>query len=177
MSDNRIKILGISGSLRSNSSNTAIIKMAAKLASSHVNFLIYEGLADLPLFDDSNQVPPTVNELRTLLKSADGVFFCTPEYAFGIPGSLKNALDWTVSSGELMDKPVAVITAAINGEKAHASLLLTLNALSATIVEGATLVIPFIRTKLNDKGEVVDPSTIKSIESILNVLVETTQGK
>jgi NAD(P)H-dependent FMN reductase len=63
-----------------------------------------------------------VFELRNRLNNAHGVLICAPEYAFGVPGILKNLLDWTVGSGEFVNKPLAVITAATRGDKAHASL-------------------------------------------------------
>jgi NAD(P)H-dependent FMN reductase len=146
----------------------------ALMAPGNVKVILYEGLASLPHFnpvlDDDDSSEP-VRELRQLLSSANGVIICTPEYAFGVPGSLKNALDWTVSSGELTNKPVAIITASLVGEKAHASLLQIFTALSSKVSKEATLLIPFIRTKLDDKGEVSDPETLKSIHSVLTALV------
>ncbi len=136
----------------------------------NVEVFLYEGLGELPHFnpvlDDENSSEP-VKELRHLLSSSHGVIICTPEYAFGVPGSLKNALDWTVSSGEFTNKPVAVITASLGGDKAHAALLQVFTALSSRIEEGATLLIPFIRTKLNEKGEVTDPQTLSALQSVL----------
>jgi len=90
---------------------------------------IYGGLDDLPHFSpdrDGDDPPRSVGRLRELLRTADGVLIGTPEYAFGVPGALKNALDWTVSSGEFDGKPVAAISASplyTGGAKAHASLL------------------------------------------------------
>jgi len=112
------------------------------------------------------------------LFESDGVFVCTPEYAFGVPGTLKNALDWTVSSGELTYKPVALITAASVGKNAHAALLLILSALAAKVTEEATLVIPFIRAKLNDKGEIKDEETVKAVKKVIHAFLknlETTE--
>src|SRR5579871_3597845 len=126
-----ISILAISGSLRSNSSNNAVNNAAAELVYGDVNFIIYQGLGCLPHFNDSQDPAPEVLEFRKMLTEADGVLICSPEYAFGVPGVLKNALDWTVASGEFVNKPVALITAATGGTNAHASLLLTLTALSA----------------------------------------------
>jgi NAD(P)H-dependent FMN reductase len=170
----KMRILAISGSLRSNSANTNILRKIAALSPGNTEVILYEGLSDLPHFnpviDDENS-SEAVKQFRDLLSSVNGVIICTPEYAFGVPGSLKNALDWTVSSGEFTNKPVAIITAAVGGEKAHASLLQVFTALSSKVTEGATLLIPFIRTKLNDKGEVSDPETLKSIQSVLNALL------
>ena len=100
--------------------------MVAGLVPGQVEFTIYNGLAGIPAFNDSNEMPEPVAEFIKLLSEADGVFFCIPEYAFGVPGALKNALDWTVSSSTAFpDKPVALITAATGGDKAHAAFLLT----------------------------------------------------
>jgi chromate reductase, NAD(P)H dehydrogenase (quinone) len=170
--EKKIKIVAISGSLRTNSSATCIVKHVMKLFPEIINFILYDGIGKLPHFDDNENVAPVVTVFRKLLMEADGVFICQPEYAFGVPGSLKNALDWTVSSGELVDKPLALVTAATGGDKAHAALLLTLGALSSKIAEGATLLIPFVRTKLNDKGEVIDAEIVQSLTSVVQALVQ-----
>ncbi len=80
---------------------------------------------------DTEEPPGTVKDLRRRLKESDGVLICTPEYVFGVPGALKNAIDWAVSSGEFSDKPTALITASLGGEKAHESLFLTLQTVEA----------------------------------------------
>ena len=165
-------ILGISGSLRANSSASAILNVVAGLVPEHVEFTVYNGLAEIPAFNDSNDIPATVEAFIKLLSDADGVFFVIPEYAFGVPGALKNALDWTVSSSTAFpDKPVALITAATGGDKAHAAFLLTLKAISSKIPGGATLLLSFIRSKLNEKNEVKDPATLDSIKKAINSLI------
>ncbi len=123
-------ILAISGSLRPNSSNNKVIDTATAMLAGKANVTLYDGLGKLPHFDDSKEEYAEVARWRQLLRQADGVLICSPEYAFGVPGSLKNALDWTVSSGELVYKPLALITAATGGDKAHAALLNTFRALS-----------------------------------------------
>jgi len=171
--NNKIKVVAISGSLRNNSSATFILKHVIKLFPEAIDFILYEGVSKLPHFDDNENSVPDVIAFRKLLAEADGVFICQPEYAFGVPGSLKNALDWTVSSGELTGKPVALVTAATGGDKAHAALLLILKAVSSKVEEGATLLIPFVRTKLNDKGEVTNVEIAQSLSSVVNALVQT----
>ena len=171
-----MNILGISGSLRASSTNTAILRAVATLAPENMRVILYNGLAELPHFSpelDGDNAHASVQTLREQLQAADGVLFCTPEYAYGIPGSLKNALDWTVSSGEFVDKPVAVISASpstTGGDKAQASLLLTLSALSAHVVEGGTLLIPQVRTKMNASGEVTDAKTRQELRAVLDTL-------
>lgn len=167
----RPTILAISGSLRANSSNNAVIAAAATLLAGKADVIIYEGLGALPHFDDSKDPSPEVIELRDSIRNADGVFICSPEYAFGVPGSLKNALDWTVSSGDFVNKPVALITAATGGDKAHASLRLTLTVLSSQLAEDTCLLIPFIRSKMNAGGQVSDQATILSIEHVMDALI------
>jgi chromate reductase len=180
-----MKILAISGSLRASSTNTTLVRFIMHLAPENMEMTLYEGLADLPHFspdlDDKDHSQPSVQMLRQLLQDADGVLICTPEYAFGVPGSLKNALDWTVSSGEISRKPVAAISASplwTGGDKAHASLMLTLTALGATVPEGGTLSIPSINKKLNANGEVSDLETVEALRSVLAALarqVETSK--
>jgi len=128
-----MKIIAICGSLRSQSSNLALLRAAAAIAA---EVEIYEGLATLPHFNPDDDVegatpPPAVDELRAMLNEADGILISSPEYAHGVPGSLKNALDWLVSDGALVDKPVAVINASpVGGEFARDSLVETLRTMN-----------------------------------------------
>ncbi len=165
------KILAISGSLRYGSTNHNILKYLSGLIPADIEYAIYQDLASIPPFDpglDNDNPPPSVEALRKLLSNVDGIVICTPEYAFGVPGQLKNMLDWLVSSSSLVDKPVALITASLNGEYAHASLLLTLGALSANVDKDATLLIQFIRAKMDDEGNLKDEETIRSLNMVLN---------
>ncbi|SHG40224.1 NAD(P)H-dependent FMN reductase [Chryseolinea serpens] len=165
-----IKILALVGSLRATSSNHVVVKHLARLAPDEVDFQVYDGMGKLPLFDDSETTPPAVQDLRDKLSAADGILICTPEYAFGVPGALKNALDWTVSSAELVNKPVALITASTGGEKAHAALLYILEALSARVADDARLLISFIRAKLKN-GEVSDGDTLRALNTVLTAII------
>ena len=110
------------------------------------------------------------------MKEADGVIISTPEYAFGVPGALKNALDWTVSSGELNEKPTIAISASPlyeGGSKAMTSLLLTLNALGTKISSNSHLSIPNISKKINKEGEITEQQTITDLKSLFVTLLET----
>lgn len=172
-SGGRGAILAIPGSLRSGSTNHNILKHLGGLVPSDVEYSIYTNLALIPPFDPGNDdyyPPEPVFELRELLKLADGIIICTPEYAFGVPGQLKNMLDWMVSSGSLVDKPVALITASLGGEHAHASLRLTLGALSARVIDDANLVISFIRSKM-DGDKVADEDLRKKLDEVLKVFL------
>jgi chromate reductase len=171
MQHKKITILAVPGSLRATSSNVKLVKEVQKWAPPHVDFIIYEDLASLPAFDDSEEEGEAVAAWRRQLSAADGVFICSPEYAFGIPGALKNAIDWTVRSGDLVNKPLALITAASGGDKAHAAWLQIFSVLTAKIPEGGTLLIPFIKAKFNEKGEIADASTRNAIHSVLLSLI------
>ncbi|PWT74125.1 MAG: hypothetical protein C5B59_11770 [Bacteroidetes bacterium] len=101
------KIVCIAGSIRKDSSSYALAKSIPQLVQNPMDFILFEDLARLPHFDGEEPAPEIISRFRSEIHSADGVIICSPEYAFGIPGSLKNALDWTVSSGEFYQKPVA----------------------------------------------------------------------
>ena len=165
------KILAISGSLRNGSTNHNILKYLGTLIPADIEYSIYDDMASIPPFDpglDTDDTPQAVAILRQLINDTDGIIICTPEYAFGVPGQLKNMLDWLVSSSSLVDKPVALITASLGGEHAHASLLLTLGALSANVDLDATLLIQFIRSKMDEEGNLTDKETISNLNIVLN---------
>ncbi|MBS1599448.1 MAG: NAD(P)H-dependent oxidoreductase [Bacteroidetes bacterium] len=172
-----IRILSICGSLRPNSSNHSIVNAIAGLMPEYVDFLRYNGLATLPAFDDSIDQSPAVINFRRQLSNADGILICTPEYAFGVPGSLKNALDWTVGTGEFVDKPVALVVASTGGENAYASLLLTLKALSARMEKDGSALISYVRSKLDNKGNVSDPETLKILQTVIDRLLVNMHDK
>ncbi len=139
-----MRILGISGSLRAVSSNRALLEAAQAAAPEGVQLEIYEGLAELPQFNpdlDDEGVSPRVQEWREELRRSDAVIFSTPEYAHGVPGALKNALDWVVGSGELIDKPVALFNASARGTYAQASLTETLTVMSARFIAEACVTV------------------------------------
>lgn len=168
----KIKILAIPGSLRKDSSNHKVINKITSMLTQDVEFKIYNDIGRLPHFDGEENYE-LVDEWRKQLREADGIIICTPEYAFGVPGSLKNALDWTVSSVELYDKPLALITASSSGEKGHAALLQTLTALSAKMTDDTKLLIPFIRAKFDANGELADDvfnAVKKVLDSLINLI-------
>ncbi|PJJ52765.1 NADPH-dependent FMN reductase [Hymenobacter chitinivorans] len=174
-------LLAFGGSLRPASTTGQLLRAAAALAPASVRFGFYEGLADLPHFSpelDAEPLPRAVTTLRQRLAAADGILFCTPEYAYGMPGAFKNALDWTVSTTLLTNKPVAIMSASpsfLGGDKAHAALQLTLTALNTQIVEEASLLIPGVRTKLSATGEVTDAATRQQLQRVVAALGQACQ--
>ena len=178
-----MKILAISGSLRAESSNTALLHAAAALAPEGVHITIYDGLKGLPYFDpglEPEEAPGPVMDFRAGLKAADAVLICTPEYAHGMPGILKNALEWTVASGEFVAKPVAALSASPSsggGEKARAWLVQTLAVMSAEIVPEASLSLPFVRTKLKAHQEGRDPALAETLRAVLEALARAVEAR
>jgi NAD(P)H-dependent FMN reductase len=130
----KILIGGISGSLRTNSVNTHVLNHLGRICGPDIALSQFTDIDKLPFFnpDKDTQLPiESVSSLNSFIESADVVIFCTPEYAFGVPGVLKNALDWLVSSGVIYQKPVGTISASPGpggGDKAHMFLRLTLSA-------------------------------------------------
>ena len=114
-----MRILAVSGSLRHDSHNTALLREAAKLAPAGVDVELWEGIGDLPVYDqdlDDGDVPESVRRLRDAWGSADAILFATPEYNGSVPGGLKNAVDWASRpKGEaaLLNRTVAVVGASM----------------------------------------------------------------
>src|SRR5207248_7441893 len=138
-----MRVLGISGSLRRDSHNTELLRAAATLLPSGVEFELYEGLKDIPPFneDEEHNAPEAVHDLRERIGAADAVLFATPEYNHSIPGVLKNAVDWVsrpVETNTLRNKPVAVIgasTGMFGAVWAQAELRKVLAALGARVID------------------------------------------
>jgi len=171
----RKKILAISGSTRQNSSNGNLLKAIAALFEDSMEMTIFEGIATLPHFnpDETDKTIAEVMQFRDLISNADGVIICTPEYAHGVPGSLKNAIDWTVSTNEFSHKPTALITASTDGRSGHAALLETLKTIEAGNVDQLQLLISFIRTKINADNIITDESTLLAIKKLIADLLQT----
>ncbi|CAN5365698.1 NADPH-dependent FMN reductase [soil metagenome] len=177
----QINILGISGSLKSTSTNTNILKFISTIVPVHVSLKLFGSLDSLPHFNpETTETIPAVENLRQQIKEADAVVVSTPEYAFGMPGVLKNALDWIVSSGELNEKPVAASSASplyTGGDKALGSLLLTLTALGTNMGAGSSLSIANVKSKITDAGEISDDETTTALMLMLNELINKIKFK
>jgi NAD(P)H-dependent FMN reductase len=163
-------VLAICGSTRTRSTNLNLIKAIAALAKDTFDTTIYEGLDAIPHFNpdlDTDDPPAAVTVFRNTLHSFDGLLICTPEYAMGVPGTLKNAIDWTVSSMEFSNKPVALITASSVGQKGHAALLETLKVIEARMTDDTRLLISFAKTKISEEGKVTDEKTLREVERLI----------
>ena len=137
-----MKILTLCGSLRANSSNRALLRAYERLAPSNISVQHYEQLGELPHFNpdlDTETVPHHVGTLHSLMARADAVVISTPEYAHGLPGVFKNALDWLVSDPAFVGKPVAILHASRGSNWALDSLTEVLRTMSARIIESASV--------------------------------------
>jgi len=150
-----LRVLAICGSLRAGSSNRALVDAATLLAPDGVEVSIYQQLDRLPAFNpdlDTEAPPRVVAEFRSALHNSDAVLISSPEYAHGVPGVLKNALDWVVSSGEFIDKPVAVVNASGRATHAWKSLTETLTVMSARVIDDASITVPLDGKRLDGSG-------------------------
>ncbi|MEP6673539.1 MAG: NADPH-dependent FMN reductase [Ferruginibacter sp.] len=178
--DSRKKILAICGSTRSNSTNLQLIKAIAEIAAADIDIEIYSDLSFLPHFNpdlDNEAVPDSVKIFRSKIENVDGILICTPEYVFSLPGSLKNAIEWMVSTTLFSGKPVALITASGLGEKAHESLLLIMKTVEAKFTEQTQLHISGARTKVNMKNKITDAATMEKIKLLLNAFINLINEK
>ena len=167
-----MRIVGISGSLQAGSANTALLVVARARAAEGVEVVLFDALAAIPAFNpDTVEPPAAVADLRGLVQSADGLVIATPEYAFGLPGALKNALDWLVGTGELYEKPVVVVSAAPSAERglnARADLERTLRGQGARVLASATIAVP---TRMRGQ-EIDDPTITTAVDTAVATLVD-----
>jgi NAD(P)H-dependent FMN reductase len=147
-----IRVLAICGSLREGSSNRAVVDAAILLAPAGTRMRVFNGLDAIPPFNpdvDVDPAPMGVARFRDALKASDAVLISSPEYAHGVSGVMKNALDWVVGSGELVDKPVALVNATSRATIAHTSLRETLVTMSARMVDEASVTVPLDGKRLD----------------------------
>ena len=173
------KILAISGSTKSQSSNLALLQFLKEKYRKVFDIEIYSNIDQLPHFNpdlDQEPVPTEVENLRLKIEMADGVIICTPEYVFSLPGSLKNAIEWMVSTTLFSNKPLGLIVAAASGEKAFESLLLIMRTLEADLSDSSNVLIKSIKGKLNEKREVIDSKTLVDLDQLVSILDKKTSN-
>ena len=147
-----MRILTLCGSLRAQSSNCALLRAYERLVPSGIDFERYEKLGELPHFNpdlDGKTVPDEIGALRGLIAAADALLISTPEYAHGLPGAFKNALDWLVSDPALAGKPVVILHASRGSTWALDSLREVLQTMAARIIESASVSLPLGSTQLD----------------------------
>jgi chromate reductase len=178
------RILGISGSLRRDSHNTSLLRAAAEAAGPDAELELYDGLKEIPPYDEDDDVhprPPSVARLNEAITSADAVLFSTPEYNSSIPGQLKNAIDWVsrpVATNALRNKPVAVVGASTGGFGAvwaQAELRKVLSALGARVLD-VELPVPHAHTRFEDGG-LTDDEIRAALEDVLEALTDAAEQR
>jgi chromate reductase len=175
-----MNVLGISGSLRRDSHNAKLLRVAGDMFESEgAEFEIYPDLKLVPPYDeddDRDPAPASVAHLRAAVADADAVFFSTPEYNSSMPGQLKNALDWLsrpVGSPALRNKPVAVIgasTGMFGAVWSQAELRKALAAAGARVVEGEVAV-GHAHTRFDEQGILNDPNLADQVREVVETLI------
>jgi len=145
-----LNIIAISGSLRAASTNSALVAALARNAPPGCRVTVYDGLGRLPIFnpdDEGERTPAEASKLIDAVTHADGVIVSCPEYAHGVPGGLKNALDWLVSRDAAVSKPAMLVHASPRSLFARAALAEVMRTMSFALYEGAALEIVLLGKK------------------------------
>jgi len=171
-----IRLLAISGSLRAASSNSRLVAALRRLAPADIAVEIYEDLGGLPHFNPDldagdDALPALVLALRRKIGRCDGLVICSPEYAHGVAGVMKNALDWLVASLEFPEKPVALINASPRATHAQAHMRETLATMSARLIDAACVAVPLQGRSLDVDGIVADGALAGGLRAALAAFV------
>jgi chromate reductase len=180
-----MRVLGISGSLRRDSYNAALLRHVGELFETEgAEFEIYHGLRDIPAYDedsDTEDAPEAVLRIREAVREADAVFFVTPEYNSSIPGALKNALDWVsrpLATSALRYKPVAVIGASsgmFGAVWAQAELRKVLSAIGARVTEGE-VALGNAGERFDENGRLNEPNLEQEVHEVVVTLLADAQS-
>ena len=171
-----MRLLAISGSLRRASANTAALEALAKLAPEGVKVLVYRELAELPPFNPDDDLedrpkPEPIERLRALVGASDALIIAAPEYAHGVPGALKNALDWLVASETFAGKPVALINTSPRAFHAQASLREILSTMAARLLPEASAEISLTGKTVTVEDILADPVCARRLKDSLEALL------
>lgn len=170
------RLLTVSGSLRAGSSNAVLLSAVERLAPADVVVSAYTGVAVLPAFnpdveESESPLPEPVMQWRAAIGDADAVLISSPEYVHGIPGALKNALDWIVGGSEIVGKPVGVLSASAASRFAHPQLIEVLRTMSANVVPEAAVVIDIPRRGVAVEQLVNDAGMSARLRAVISALV------
>ncbi|PKD40591.1 hypothetical protein CWO84_08935 [Methylomonas sp. Kb3] len=164
-----MKILALSGSLRAASINSAVLRVVKQLAPASIEVRLFSGLGELPLYnpDLESALPTVAKQLRNEVASADALLIASPEYAHGVTGTIKNALDWLVAFEGFVDKPVAVLNATPRAHHADAALRETLVTMSATLIEAASITLPLPSAHIGEAELLAMPEIVSLLTGVL----------
>jgi NAD(P)H-dependent FMN reductase len=163
-------IFAIIGSASENSSNLKLVNKISELTQEYFNVTVFDNLALLPHFSSELSIentPQTILDFREMILKADGILICTPEYVFSIPSRLKNAIEWCVATTVFSQKPLGIITASASGQKGHEELKLIMRTVEAHFTEATTLLIPGIKSKIDEEGNILDEPVLKKLTSFI----------
>jgi chromate reductase, NAD(P)H dehydrogenase (quinone) len=174
-----MKILALCGSLRAASINAMLLRVVARLAPAGIQVTIFDGLRDLPLFNPDLEAenPVSVRALYEAVAGSDALIIASPEYAHGVSGTIKNALDWLVGFEPFAGKTVAVLNASPRSHHADDSLRETLRTMAAQIVESASISIPLLGSGLDECAWVAHPSMAEAVRSSLRAIQESIESR
>ncbi len=176
-----MKLIAISGSLRASSHNTAVLAAARDLAPAGVTIELFDGIVRLPFFNSdletADRLPEEVVVFRKVVGDADGVLISSPEYARGVSGVMKNALDWLVGSEEFPGKPIALINTSPRATHALAALTLTLETMSAHIVGDAAITLPLLGTANDAATIAADPALAGPLREAIEKFVHAIESR
>lgn len=164
-----LRLLALSGSLRKESYNSAVLSALRSIAPENITISIGD-ISGLPLFnhDREDELIPALVELKGNLKSADGLIIASPEYAHGISGPMKNALDWLVSGDEFPYKPVMLINTSPRAHHALDALREVLVTMSASIIDTSCVTIPLLGSHLDAEGIIKNHDLVEILSNGLN---------
>jgi len=177
-SSNTMNVLAVSGSLRAASINSAFCRAAVRLATPALSVSVYAGLGALPLFnpDLEGNPPDPVRNWRAAVGGADALLIASPEYAHGLSGPMKNALDWLVSFEGTVCKPVALVNTSPRARHAYAALREVLQTMSLTIVEGASVILPLQGACTTEEAMLASADVSHAIRDALDALATHLAG-
>ncbi|HET8607193.1 MAG TPA: NAD(P)H-dependent oxidoreductase [Gaiellaceae bacterium] len=180
-----MRILAVSGSLRPDSWNTKVLRAAAELLPGDAELELFDGLKQVPPYDESDDVEPApaaVARLREAIAGADAILVSTPEYNSSVPGQLKNAVDWAsrpLATNVLRNKPVAVVgasTGAFGAVWAQAELRKALGATGARVVEGE-VAFGHAPTRFDAEGALVDEALREQLVEVVEALAAAVRAR
>ncbi len=143
-----MNILAVSGSARRLSTNTALLRALQAVAPDGIMVQVYEGIGDLPVFSPDREgadLPEGVRHFQQAIADCDGLILSSPEYVRGIPGGLKNAIDWLVSGDQVIGKPIALVHASHRGDDMLAALRTVLSTISSNFTESLFFRLPVMK--------------------------------
>jgi len=169
-----IRILCISGSLRASSYNTAALHAIKLLTPDYIEIVIFKGISELPHFnpDIENDPVASISELQCAIYNADGLIIASPEYAHGIPGCLKNALDWLVGSEAFPFLPVALINTSPRAHHAQDALREVLLTMSANLMTNACMDIPLLGSRLDAHAIAAHPELSHKLLAMIDTFYQ-----